>query len=58
MWLNQYPFADIETNNPEDSFSHIGIRIIDLFNYKGTGTSGMHLQLLYYMISCLVLLVY
>lgn len=40
MWLNQYPFAVIETNNPEDSFSHIGIRIIDLFNYKGTGTSG------------------
>lgn len=40
MWLNEYPFAVIETNNPEDSFSHIGIRIINLCNYKDTGTSG------------------
>lgn len=40
MWLNEYPFAVIETNNPEDSFSHIGIRIINLYNYKDTGTLG------------------
>lgn len=40
MWLNEYPFAVVETNNPEDSFSQTGIKRMDQYNYKHTGTLG------------------